>query len=132
MSRLARAFAVLAAATALAMIPTPPAATANDLVVHLQLDRSAPAADTTVESPPEIRLWFSQVPQAAATSLRLIRNGAPVDGVGALQPDDGDASVFAAPVEGPLDDGAYMVSWRTMAADGHVVRGDFSFTVRAP
>jgi methionine-rich copper-binding protein CopC len=132
MSRLSRVFAVLAAATALSMVPNPPAATADDLAVHLQLDRSAPAADTTVETPSEIRLWFSQVPQASATSMRLIRNGAPVDGVGALQPDDGDASIFAAPVEEPLEEGAYTVSWRTMAADGHVVRGDFSFTVRAP
>jgi methionine-rich copper-binding protein CopC len=132
MSRLSRVFAVLAAATALAMVAPPPASTADDLAAHLQLDRSAPEADTTVESPAEIRLWFSHVPQASATSMRLIRNGAPVEGVGALQPDEGDESVFAAPVEGPLEDGAYTVSWRTMAADGHVVRGDFSFTVRAP
>jgi methionine-rich copper-binding protein CopC len=132
MSRLSPVFAVLAAAAALAMVSNPPAASADDLAVHLQLDRSAPAADTTVASPSEIRLWFSQVPQASATSLRLIRNGAPVDGVGELQPDAGDASVFAAPVERALQEGAYTVSWRTMAADGHVVRGDFSFTVRAP
>lgn len=99
---------------------------------HLQLDRSSPAADTTLASPPEIRLWFSQVPQASATSLRLIQNGEPVEGVGELKADASDGKVFAAPIQGTLQDGSYTVSWRTMAADGHVVRGEFAFTVKAP
>ena len=55
-----------------------------------------------------------------------------MDGVGELKPNADDASIFAAPVERTLPDGDYTVSWRTMAADGHVVRGDFGFTVRAP
>jgi methionine-rich copper-binding protein CopC len=118
-----------AAGSGLAM---PALAPGSDLVFHLQLDRSYPAADTTLTSPAEIRLWFSQVPQASATSLRLIHDGAPVEGVGDLKPDPEDASVFAGPVVGTLADGDYTVSWRTMAADGHVVRGDFSFTVKAP
>jgi methionine-rich copper-binding protein CopC len=35
-----------------------------------------------------------------------------------------------APVTGTLAPGAYSVDWRTMAADGHVVRGTIRFTVR--
>ena len=101
------------------------------LTVHLKLDRSAPEADAAVASPSEIRLWFSQVPQSDATSARLVREGAPVEAMGDLKPDTGDASIFAAPVEGTLAPGVYTVAWRTMAADGHVVRGDFDFTVQA-
>lgn len=100
--------------------------------LHLQLNRSFPAADTTLASPSELRLWFSQAPQAQATQARLIRDGEPVGALGALEQDPADEKVFAAPVSGTLPDGSYTVSWRTMAADGHVVRGDFAFTVRAP
>lgn len=107
-------------------------APAAEPAVHLQLDRSHPAPDTTLASPAEIRLWFSQVPQASATSLRLIRDGSPVAAVGDLAADPEDGKVFAAPVEETLPAGAYTVSWRTMAADGHVVRGEFTFTVQAP
>jgi len=110
----------------------PPGAPASVPAFHLQLDRSYPAADTTLPSPTEIRLWFSQVPQATATSLRLIRNGEPVAAVGDLQADASDGKVFAAPLRDTLPAGSYTVSWRTMAADGHVVRGDFDFTVTAP
>ncbi|MDT8340484.1 MAG: copper resistance protein CopC [Longimicrobiales bacterium] len=105
---------------------------AGDAEFHLRLDRSAPEADATLPSPSEIRLWFSQAPQASATSLRLIRDGRPVAGVGELKADEKDGSIFAAPVTGTLPDGRYTVAWRTMAADGHVVRGEFSFTVQAP
>ncbi|HSG49685.1 MAG TPA: copper resistance CopC family protein [Longimicrobiales bacterium] len=123
---------LLPAAVLLLGASAPSWAPAAEPAFHLQLDRSHPAADTTLTSPSEIRLWFSQVPQASATSLRLIRDGAPVAAVGELKADASDGKVFAAPVQGTLPDGSYTVAWRTMAADGHVVRGDFAFTVKAP
>ena len=98
--------------------------------LHLQLDRSAPEADATVPAPSEIRLWFSQAPQAAGTSLRLIRDGEPLE-IGELKADPEDATVYAVALESPLAPGAYTVAWRAMAADGHVVRGEFPFTVQA-
>lgn len=123
----------LALACALVLLAGfPRTAPAAAHALHLELTRSQPAADAAVSSPAEIRLWFSQVPQASATSLRLIRDGSPVAAVGDLAADPEDGKVFAAPVEGTLPAGAYTVSWRTMAADGHVVRGEFTFTVQAP
>lgn len=128
-----RAFVLLltvsAALVAVVVSSSPAPATPG---VHLQLDRSHPAADTTLAAPGEIRLWFSQVPQASATTVRLIRDGEPVSALGELAQDAGDGKVFAAPIRGTLPAGPYLVSWRTMAADGHVVRGDFTFTVQAP
>lgn len=111
------------------VVPGPSRALDAEPSLHLQLDRSAPGADATVASPSEIRLWFSQVPQAGATSARLIHDGGPVEAMGELKADPDDATVFAAPVAGALTPGLYTVSWRAMAADGHVVRGDFDFTV---
>lgn len=128
-TRLPRPTLPLAAGLALLALLQPGPAESLDRL-HLQLDRSSPEADATVESPPEIRLWFSQVPQAEATSLRLIQGNEPLE-TGALEPDPDDPSVFAASIPEPLSPGSYTVAWRTMAADGHVVRGDFRFTVRA-
>ena len=130
MNRTLLAPLALAAALLVMTAPSSPAPAASG--VHLQLDRSQPAADTTLASPSEVRLWFSQVPQASATSLRLVRDGEPVAALGDIAQDPDDGKVFAAPIRGTLPPGPYMVSWRTMAADGHVVRGEFTFTVQAP
>ncbi|MEJ2539494.1 MAG: copper resistance protein CopC [Gemmatimonadota bacterium] len=96
---------------------------------HLRLERSAPAEDSVVEPPTEIRLWFSQSTQENATTIRLIgEDGEPLS-TGDLVTTD-DRTVHHVPLSGPLAEGRYTVSWRTMAQDGHVVRGEFEFTVQ--
>ena len=97
--------------------------------LHFELDRSEPTAEAEVASPDAIKLWFTQVPQARSTSIRLL------DAEGALVPtedvvqDADDGTLQSTRVQGPLDPGSYTVAWRAMAADGHVVRDDFTFTV---
>lgn len=113
----------------LAAVPSNATPVADGL--HFELDRSSPEADSTVPSPGAIVLWFTQVPQDDATSVRLIdAAGEPVE-TGELVQDPEDRSVFVLPVGTPLAPGSYTVTWRSMAADGHVVRGDFGFTVDA-
>lgn len=98
--------------------------------LHLRLERSAPAADSVVSAPSEIRLWFSQSTQEDATSIRLLDSaGEPVP-TGRVQGSEDD-TVHAVPLDHDLESGRYTVAWRTMAQDGHVIRGDFEFTVRA-
>jgi methionine-rich copper-binding protein CopC len=98
--------------------------------LHLRLERSAPAADSVVSPPSEIRLWFSQSTQDGATSIRLIdAAGEPVP-TGDIQASE-DHSVHHVPVPNELESGRYTVAWRTMAQDGHVIRGDFEFMVRS-
>ena len=96
---------------------------------HLTLRRSAPANRTTVEPPTEVRLWFSERPQDRSTSLTLIGpSGDPVE-LGDLTTDEQDDRVFFVQPKAPLGPGAYRTVWRTMAQDGHVIRGEFTFTV---
>lgn len=97
---------------------------------HLHLERSAPAADSVVAPPSEIRLWFSEATDATATSIRVTDAGGRLAATGKLEPSE-DGKVVRVGVEGTLTDGPYTVSWRTIGDDGHVVRGDFAFTVRA-
>lgn len=98
---------------------------------HLTLRRSAPANRTTVEPPTEIRLWFSERPQNGATSVTLIGPSGDRLGTGDVTADEDDDTVYFVQPEAPLAAGAHRVAWRTMAQDGHVIRGEFTFTVAA-
>ena len=103
-----------------------------DAAPHLRLKESSPAEDETVsESPEAVTLIFTQAPQMAGTSVRLLpRGGEPLELEDAVASEDDPATVVLT-LAGSLDDGEYVVMWRAMAQDGHTIRGDFAFTVEA-
>jgi len=113
---------------AMAAFAPPRPSPANEM--HLQLERSEPAADATVhEAPTEIRLWFTQSPQIDGTSVRVLPvGGEPLETGDAHLAEEDDELVLASLAE-PLASGRYEVRWRAMARDGHVVRGTFEFQV---
>lgn len=96
---------------------------------HNRLTRSAPAADSTVAAPREIRLWFSERPTPRLSSIILQAADSSRVTLGAVGATDDPLSITA-PVEGVLRAGQYAVTWRTTSGDGHVVRGRFVFRVR--
>ena len=111
--------------------PAPPAAGADIALRHLTLSRSTPAANSSVAPPTEIRLVFSQQPQRGSTSVTLTgAGGSTVEGGAATVDPENDRS-FSSAISTPLAAGNYTVAWRTMASDGHVIRGDFRFVVTA-
>ena len=97
---------------------------------HLALRSSVPTADATVgRTLDEVRLFFTEVPQIDATSIRI------ADGMNELVPSteaaaDGEdpSQVFIRP-ETALEPGSYTVHWRAMAQDGHAENGEFRFQV---
>ena len=95
---------------------------------HLRLLKSAPAANATLLAAPDsIRLWFSEPPELAVTTVKVT---GPNSAAVALAPlASADSGRVIAPVKGKMTSGAYTVVWRTMAKDGHVARGTFAFTV---
>ena len=110
------------------------AATPSDVVdaeFHFALSKSAPVADSSLESPAEIRLWFTEVPDAGTTSIRLIGADEQVIRTGDVAQNQEDRQSFSVALEGTLSSGTYTVAWRAMGADGHVVRDDYEFTVVA-
>jgi len=124
-ARLGAALAIAAACVvSLAAAPAP---------FHLHLLKSVPEADATVDAPPPaIRLWFSQPPELAVTSVK-VTGPRPRTAVVPLAPlARGDSVLVVASVKGTMAPGTYTVAWRTMAKDGHVARGTFAFTVTAP
>ena len=101
------------------------------LALHFALSRSEPAAEATVSPPEELRLWFTQAPQDKSASIHLLAGDAVVE-TGPAIPDSEDDRVYSVAVGRTLEDGAYNIAWRAMAADGHVVRGEIPFTVQVP
>ncbi|MDP2958245.1 MAG: copper resistance protein CopC [Longimicrobiales bacterium] len=99
--------------------------------VHFGLARSAPADKATVHDLSEIRLWFTEAPSEGTVSVRLLgASGAPVPTADPVR-DPADGKVFSVQVSQPPAPGQYTVAWRGMGTDGHVVRGEFTFTVAA-
>jgi len=100
-------------------------------VLHLMLEKSAPEADQVVsKAPTKIVLEFSEEPELAVS--RIAVKGAHGDAkLTDVARSEEDETILWASFEAPLTDGAYTVTWMTSSSDGHPVRGEFSFTVRA-
>lgn len=96
---------------------------------HLAATKTMPDADAVVaDSPHHLQVWFTQDPDPAVSQLSLEGPAGEVD--------LGDTTVadeksLMAMVPGTLAPGSYTASWRSAGDDGHVRRGDFTFTVRA-
>ena len=97
---------------------------------HLHLLKSTPAANATVTAAPDsIQLWFSQKPELGVTTVKVVGPGNATVSLAPLA--SRDSSEVVAAVKGGMKAGAYTVTWRTMAKDGHVARGSFAFSVGA-
>src|SRR5260221_9537951 len=98
---------------------------------HANLVRSEPAANAVLDTPPtQLKLWFSEVPEPGFSPIQILdRNGTPIDGVGTVHADPGDATVLVVSLP-PLKPGIYTVVWKALSAvDGHVTAGGFAFVV---
>ena len=97
---------------------------------HLALEQSAPEADASVpQGLEEVRLFFSQPPQLAGTSIRVVDARDRLMDATAAEADSDDPSVVFIQLEGALAAGTYTVHWRALAQDNHAVNGDFGFAV---
>jgi copper transport protein len=96
---------------------------------HAALLSTAPVASRTVNAaPPEVRLTYSE-PIAAKFAIvsvtdaagRQVTSGAPASAPGAPQ-------TLVTPLR-RIPEGWYLVFWRVISADGHPVRGAFTFAI---
>ena len=97
---------------------------------HLRLLKSMPQANATVASAPDsIRLWFSQTPELQLTTVKV--TGAANATVPLTAVAGRDSAEVVVGVKGRMASGAYVVTWRTMARDGHIASGSYAFTIAA-
>ncbi len=96
---------------------------------HMALKKSMPDEGAVLGSAPDqIQLWFTQEPDPVVSNVTLKGPSGAVK-IGPTKAMAVEKSVVAdVPT---LGSGTYLVGWRTAGDDGHVQRGEFSFTVQA-
>lgn len=95
--------------------------------MHTHLVKAEPGIDSTVTvAPKQVRLWFSEAPEAALSGATIVKaDNSPVATIKLAATDDPVSVAGTIPVA--LEPGSYNVLWRTGSKDGHAVRGKYSF-----
>ena len=130
-----RAFALgmLAISAAVASGPDLSAAghshASSSALPHITMEKSDPADGSTVPAVSEIRLYFTGAPLMRGASVRVVTSGRQLMRSTPPAADTEDPRQVFVHMEPPLPPGTYVVQWRCIADDGHVMRGDFTFEV---
>lgn len=96
---------------------------------HTKLEKSEPADGATLSSAPAmVHLFFNEKPDLKVSKVTLTGPSGNVELGQAHSMADKD---IMAGIKGSLANGKYTVNWQTAGKDGHVIKGAFSFTVRA-
>jgi len=119
---------LLAAAAALLVVPIVVVSPAGPAQAHTELSRTSPAAGSTATKPvASVTLTFSGLIKKPGTTVA-------VTGPDKVSYSDADPRVLDKTITqkvNPLPVGAITVAWHTVSADGHEIRGSFTFTNRA-
>jgi copper resistance protein C len=98
-------------------------------LAHPQLDHAIPPVGSTVASPSEIRIFFSEplIPTARSSISLAPDGGAPLAMSNSpVNTADPAQMVLKVPSLAP---GNYLVRWRAIGIDGHEMSGDYPFEV---
>ena len=119
--------------TALALAAVPlVSSVARPAGFHNHLLKASPAVDGQVaQAPTQIVLWFSEPPEVKLSSVKLrpAADTTTTIATGPVAPGP-EAKTLQVPVTGKLMPGAYQVLYRTAGVDGHIVRGQYRFTLK--
>jgi copper transport protein len=102
-------------------------AAAAPVWAHAELDQTQPAAGSTlVSAPDQVRLVFSEGVAVGAQGIVVLHaDGSALPGVRAVAA--GSTVTAKLPTDAPPD--TYVVHWRALSDDGHLVKGTFSYVV---
>ena len=97
---------------------------------HITLEASLPEDDQTVDGAVnEVRLFFSDAPLMRGASIRVVNSSRRLVRSSPPEADADDPKQLSVQIDPALPPGRYVVQWRCIADDGHVMRGDFTFEV---
>jgi methionine-rich copper-binding protein CopC len=97
----------------------------QSLAAHTTLTTSHPADGAVVASPVEIKIEFPA--PVRLTAVKLENEAGTEIELGTLPVDS--ATVFSVPLAETLAPGRYLVTWRSVSGDSHIVSGEIRFTV---
>lgn len=94
---------------------------------HTHLEKSEPADGATLTAAPAaVQLFFNEKPDLKVSKVEVTGPSGKV----ALGPAHSMAEKdLMAAITGTLANGKYTVSWQAAGKDGHVAKGEFSFTL---
>ncbi len=96
---------------------------------HVALVAATPVPGSTIGQPPKmIRIRFDQVPDPKFNEITLLDTSGKSIAGGAATAEPGDPSVGQVTVNAKLVPGLYTVAWQALANDGHLTKGNYSFT----
>jgi copper transport protein len=114
--------AFVAVVLAIVAVPAPASA-------HAALDGSSPVPNAVLPSAPgEISLDFSEAIEERLASIRLFDGDEKEIAIERARRLTNDPSVVVAALP-PIAAGVYVVVWRVVSADGHPLKGSYSFEV---
>jgi methionine-rich copper-binding protein CopC len=109
-------------AVALAML------VAQSVAAHTELKATVPADRAAIAAAPEnVQLTFSEAVRLTALSIQ--KDGAEKQSLGPLPAET--TAAFAVALPATLAAGHYVVTWRALSEDTHVISGEFMFTLGA-
>ncbi|MGH9210823.1 MAG: copper resistance protein CopC [Acidimicrobiales bacterium] len=101
---------------------------ATPAAAHAELVSTEPSSGQVVDAPPgQVVLHFSEGVDPPGDAIEVFDSAGDQLDVGDVTQGDGGRDVLVALPE--IDDGAYVVTWRVSSADGHPIRGGFTFRV---
>jgi len=102
----------------------------SSLWAHAYLVKSVPAQRATLyRAPAQIQLWFNERLEPRFSWFTVsAADGSLVETVKSAV-DDRDAKLLFAALK-PLPPGRYLVKFRVLSVDGHVVEDQFAFTIK--
>lgn len=102
-------------------------------LAHPKLLSAVPAVNSHVAAvPATIRLTFQEALEPAMSRITVVHAGQHTVAVGAVAADSADRKTLVAAIKTPMGAGRYAVTWQAAGADGHPMRGTYTFTVDAP
>ena len=107
----------------LLLFPTP-------LFAHAYLVKSIPAQRAVLyQAPAKIQLWFNERLEPRYSSLTLSAADGKIVEIGKVEVSVDDSKQLTAALK-VLPIGRYVVKYRVLSVDGHVVQDQFPFTVK--
>lgn len=97
-------------------------------LAHTELSATTPDNGATIAKAPEnLELTFSE--PVRLTALSIQKDGEQKQSLGPLP--TGTNEEFSVALPATIDDGHYVVAWRALSEDTHVMNGEFMFAVGA-
>jgi copper transport protein len=110
------------------LIMTAAAFATGTALAHTELSATTPDNGAMIaEAPENLELTFSE--PVRLTALSIQKDGEQKQSLGPLPTDT--TAMFSVALPATIDDGHYVVAWRALSEDTHVMNGEFMFSVGA-